>query len=241
MHLIAGLGNPGDEHSGQRHSIGFMAADRIVEAHSIGPFKNKFSGLIADGTVDGERVLVLKPQTYMNRSGNSVAAAMKFYKIPLSNVTVIFDELDLAPGKVRVKTGGGNGGHNGLRSIEAATGNAFHRVRLGIGHPGHKALVHNHVLGNFAKSDAEWLDPLLDAMARNAGLLVKGDHANFMNRMALAVQTPVEPAPIKANTPKKQSHIRQARPKAGKAGEAKMPQSGPMAAMLRRILGKDKG
>lgn len=235
MHLIVGLGNPGDEYRNNRHNVGFMAVDAIAARHGFAPFKSKFNGLIADGTLDGERVLLLKPQTFMNRSGDSVGQAAKFYKLETAAITVLYDEIDLAPGKLRVKTGGGNGGHNGLRSIDPVIGTGYHRVRIGIGHPGHKDLVTRHVLGDFAKADAEWLEPLLDAIADNAALLARADANNFMNRVANATQG-AAPAPPKPNpAPKGRSHIRQARPKA----PPKPPESGPMAAMLKKLFNKD--
>lgn len=236
MKLIIGLGNPGDEHRAQRHNIGFMAADAIARHHNFPAFKSKFNGLIADGTIDGERTLLLKPQTYMNRSGDCVGAAAKFYKIPPEDITILYDELDLVPGKVRVKVNGGNGGHNGLRSIDPVIGTNYRRVRLGIGHPGHKDLVTRHVLGNFAKADAEWLEPLLDTVGENAGLLLKGNDANFMNKIALALGSTSEPEKRKPGKNKAQSHIHQAR---AKASTAKLPESGPMATMLKKLFNKD--
>ncbi len=260
MHLIVGLGNPGAEYANNRHNIGFMAADAIARRHGFPPFRAKFSGQVSDGTIDGERVLILKPQTFMNRSGDAVGKAVQFYKLDPGDVTVIYDELDLIPGKLKVKTGGGNGGHNGLRSIDPVIGTQYHRVRLGIGHPGHKDLVTRHVLGDFAKADADWLRDLLDAVADNAVLLARKDAGNFMNRVALATspasdvepakpkkqpkQKPADkqdasatsaPAPDKqqASKPKGQSHIRQARPKPA----PDMPRSGPMADMLKRLFG----
>ena len=240
MHLIVGLGNPGDGYARNRHNIGFMAIDTLAIRHRFPPFRSKFNGLIADGDVDGERVLLLKPQTFMNRSGDSVAAAVRFYKLAPEDVTIFYDDLDLAPGKVRVKRGGSNGGHNGLRSIDPAIGTNYRRVRLGIGHPGHKDKVTRHVLSDFHKSDEAWLVPLLDAAADNAALLVRGDEAGFMNKVALAV-APARAAPEASEetrpAPKGQSHIRQARPKQTSTA---MPESGPMADMLRRLLGKNR-
>ena len=190
MHMIVGLGNPGSEYAGNRHNIGAMAVDEIARRHGFSPFKSKFQGQVADGTVDGTRVLLLKPQTFMNRSGDGVATAAKFYKIPLEEITVIYDELDLAPGKLRVKSGGGAGGHNGLRSIDAQIGNGYHRVRLGIGHPGHRDRVHGHVLGDFAKADQDWLDDLLRGISDGAPELAKGDTSRFMNAVALRTAPP---------------------------------------------------
>lgn len=232
MQLIVGLGNPGGEYRNNRHNIGFMAIDAIAARHNFPPFKSKFNGLIADGTIDGERVLLLKPQTFMNHSGDCVSKATKFYKLETDAIIVIYDELDLAPGKVRIKTGGGNGGHNGLRSISPVIGENYKRVRLGIGHPGHKELVTRHVLGDFAKADGEWLTPLLDEIAAEAGLLVKGDDAGFMNKLALAQQSSAPPKPAA----KGKSHIPQAR--ANKTPKAPIPETGPMAAMLKRLFDK---
>ena len=238
MHLIVGLGNPGPEYVAHRHNIGFMAVDEIARQHAFPPFRQKFSALVSEGQIDGEKIMLVKPQTFMNRSGDSVAQAAQFYKLGPSDVSVIHDELDLAPGKVRIKSGGGNGGHNGLRSLESHLGKGFIRIRLGIGHPGHKDRVHSHVLSNFHKAENEWLEPLLDALARNAGLIAKGDAAALMNKLALAVpsQAKSEPKPEKP-APKPQSHIRQARPS---TPQAKLPESGPMADMLKKLFGKDR-
>jgi PTH1 family peptidyl-tRNA hydrolase len=236
MQLIVGLGNPGTEYRNNRHNIGFMAIDAIAARHGFSPFKAKFSGLIADGTIDGNRVLLLKPQTFMNKSGDCVSKAANFYKIDTSDIIVIYDELDLAPGKVRVKTGGGTGGHNGLRSISPAIGENYKRVRLGIGHPGHKELVTRHVLGDFAKADADWLEPLLNEIGREAGLLVTGDDAGFMNKLALALQQSAPPPKSASKpTPKGQSHIRQARTN---KSATPVPETGPMAAMLKKLFDK---
>ncbi|WP_421951315.1 aminoacyl-tRNA hydrolase [Pelagibacterium sp.] len=234
MHLIVGLGNPGAEYVAHRHNIGFLAVDEIARQHSFPPFRQKFSALVSEGVIDGEKILLIKPQTFMNRSGDSVAQAVQFYKLAPADISVIHDELDLAPGKVRVKTGGGNGGHNGLRSIESHLGKDFVRIRLGIGHPGHKDRVHSHVLSNFHKADNEWLEPLLDALAKNAGLIAKGDAAGLMNKLALAM--PAAPkAEAEKPAPKAQSHVRQARPS---ASQTKLPESGPMADMLKKLFGK---
>jgi len=187
MHLLVGLGNPGAAYSRNRHNIGFMAADEIVRRHGFSAWRNKFQGQIADGSVDGAKILVLKPQTFMNLSGQSVGEAARFHKIEPENVIVVYDELDLAPGKVRIKKAGGSGGHNGIKSIDQHLGADYWRVRLGIGHPGDKARVHGHVLGDFQKDDEVWLDGLLGEVAKSVGLLVSGNHAEFMNKIALAL------------------------------------------------------
>lgn len=195
MKLFVGLGNPGSEYAGNRHNVGFMALDRIAAAHGIGPWKKKFQGLAADGEISGEKVLLLKPQTYMNESGRSVGEAARFLKIGEADIVVFYDEIDLQPGKLKVKTGGGNAGHNGLRSMSAHAGNEYVRVRIGVGHPGAKELVARWVLSDFAKADAAWLDPLLEAMAKAAGRLAKGDPARFMTDAAKLTADVAEPAP----------------------------------------------
>jgi PTH1 family peptidyl-tRNA hydrolase len=188
MRLFVGLGNPGSRYAKNRHNIGFMAADAIARLHNAGPWRRRFQGETAEALLGGERVLILKPQTFMNLSGQSVAEAQRFFKIPLHDVTVFYDELDLAPAKLRVKMGGGNAGHNGLRSITAHCGNDYRRVRLGIGHPGHKALVQPHVLGDFAKAEEPWVEDLLRAVAENAALLAKGEDSSFQNKVHLAME-----------------------------------------------------
>jgi PTH1 family peptidyl-tRNA hydrolase len=187
MLILAGLGNPGPTYSRNRHNIGFMAVDAIAQAHRIGPFRSRFQGQGAEGMIGPSRVLLLKPGTYMNESGRSVGEALRFYKLGLDALTVLHDELDLAPAKLRVKVGGGNAGHNGLRSITALCGNDYRRVRLGIGHPGDKALVHGYVLNDFAKSERPWVEALCDSVAREADLLVRGEDASFQNRVHLAM------------------------------------------------------
>jgi PTH1 family peptidyl-tRNA hydrolase len=195
LKLFVGLGNPGAAYARQRHNVGFMVADAIAAAHGFGPWRAKFRGQIAEGRLGPERVLLLKPGTYMNLSGESVRAALQFYKLEPGDAVVFHDELDLAPGKVRVKTGGGTAGHNGLRSLGAHIGPDFVRVRIGIGHPGDKRLVSDYVLGDFAKADADWVEPLLRAVAEAAPLLAAGDAAGFMNAVALGT------APLKPRTP----------------------------------------
>ncbi len=189
MLLFVGLGNPGDSYKNNRHNVGFMAVDAIADAHGFGPVRARFRGHLREGVLKGPggtvKVLVLKPMTYMNESGVSVQEAVAFHKIGLDDVFVVYDELDLAPGKVRVKRDGGNAGHNGLRSISAHVGNAYWRIRLGIGHPGDKARVQGHVLGNFTADERAWLGPLLQAVAEASPLLAHHDEAGFMNRVTL--------------------------------------------------------
>lgn len=190
MYLFVGLGNPGTKYAANRHNIGFMAVDVIASAHRFGPWKKKFQGEIADGTLGGEKILLLKPQTFMNESGRSVGEAVRFHNIPLEKVFVFYDELDLEPGKIRVKLGGGAAGHNGIRSISSHITPEFKRVRLGIGHPGDPRLVMPHVLGDFAKSDRDWLVTLLDAVSDNAAMLVEGQEAKFQSHVHLKVNPP---------------------------------------------------
>ncbi|MEQ9143641.1 MAG: aminoacyl-tRNA hydrolase [Parvibaculaceae bacterium] len=203
MILLVGLGNPGEKYARQRHNIGFMAVDEIIRRHSFSPERKRFQGLVSEGTLDGEKALVLKPQTYMNESGRAVQEAMRFYKLGLEDIVVFHDELDLPAGKVRVKTGGGAAGNNGIRSIAAHIGPDFRRVRLGIGHPGDKARVSSHVLGDFAKADRTWLEPLLDAMAEAAPLLAEGKDSSFANRVHLILNPPQpkKPRPEKNSGP----------------------------------------
>jgi len=193
MFLFAGLGNPGATYASNRHNVGFMAVDVIAAAHGFGPWKKKFHGALAEGILGGQKVWLLKPQTFMNESGRSVGEAVRFHNIPLERVFVFYDELDLEPGKVRVKLGGGAAGHNGIRSIAAHITPDFKRVRLGIGHPGDKNMVMPHVLGDFAKSDREWLVAMLDAVSDNAAMLIAGEDSKFQS----AVHLKVNPAPSK--------------------------------------------
>lgn len=188
MQLFVGLGNPGSDYALHRHNVGFMAADTIADVYRFPPWTKKFKGLIADGRIGDARILLLKPQTFMNDSGRSVGEAMRFYKLEPADVTVFYDELDLAPMKVKVKTGGGAAGHNGIRSITAHIGDDFRRVRIGIGHPGDKARVTGHVLGNYAKAEMEPLADLLGAIAREATWLAAGDDPRFMSEVALRMQ-----------------------------------------------------
>ncbi len=187
MKLFVGLGNPGQDYVFNRHNVGFMTVDAIAAAHGFPKWRKRFNGLATEGKLGAEQVLLLKPQTFMNVSGRAAGEAVRFYKLDPADVVVLHDELDLAPGKVRVKTGGGVAGHNGLRSISEHVGNDYRRVRIGIGHPGSKELVHPYVLSDFQKSDREWVEALCAAIADNAELLVKGNDANFQNKVHLAM------------------------------------------------------
>ena len=184
MKLLVGLGNPGDKYARNRHNVGFMAVDRIAERNKFSPWKRKFQGFAADGEIAGEKVLLLKPETYMNESGRSVGEAARFLKVAPADIIVFHDELDLAPGKIKIKTGGGNAGHNGLRSLSAHIGNEYVRVRIGIGHPGSKDAVVHFVLHDFAKADAGCLDEMLDAIADASPRLAAGDQARFLTDVA---------------------------------------------------------
>ena len=186
MRLIVGLGNPGKEYENHRHNVGFMLIDAIADKNPNSNFVKKFHGLTKQVTIGGQRVLLLKPQTFMNKSGTSVAEAARFYKIAPKDIIVLHDELDLDPGKVRVKSGGSSGGHNGLKSIDSHLGNDYQRVRVGIGHPGTKQKVNGHVLSNFSSNDKGWLDPLLDSASSNIDRLLRGDNAAFLNKLALS-------------------------------------------------------
>ncbi len=201
MILIVGLGNPGEKYARQRHNIGFMAVDEIIRRHNFSPERKRFQGLVCEGTLDGEKALILKPQTYMNESGRSVGEAMRFYKLEPSDVVVMHDELDLPAAKVRIKTGGGAAGNNGIKSITSHIGAEFRRLRIGIGHPGDRARVSGHVLGDFAKADKTWLEPLLDAIAEAAPLLAEGKDSSFANRVHLILNPPApkKPKPEKNN------------------------------------------
>ncbi|MGQ9371416.1 aminoacyl-tRNA hydrolase [Azospirillum sp. A39] len=188
MLLLVGLGNPGAEYARNRHNIGFMAVEEIARRHGFGPWRRRFQGQTAEGTVAGDKILALEPLTYMNLSGQSVGAALQFFKLKPEQVVVFHDELDLPPARLRVKKGGGHGGHNGLRSIDGHIGKEYWRVRLGIGHPGDKNQVSNYVLHDFAKADKDWLEPLIDACADAFPLLVEGQAEKFMSKVALATQ-----------------------------------------------------
>ena len=201
MLLLVGLGNPGPRHAGNRHNIGFMAVDEIIRRHSFGPWRVHFQGRICEGRIGTEKILTLKPETYMNESGRAVGEAVRFYKLtPQDDVIVLYDDIDLTPGKMKVKLGGGAGGHNGLRSIDQHIGRDYRRVRLGVGHPGHKDLVHGYVLRDFAKEEAPGRDKLLDAVAAELPRLVAGDDSGFMSRVA-HIMNPPKPKPPKPRPP----------------------------------------
>lgn len=193
MHLFVGLGNPGAKYAGQRHNIGFMALDAIAAEHGFPAWRSKFQGAFADGRLGTGRVVLLKPQTYMNSSGQSVGEAMRYLKLDPADVVVFHDELDLAPGKLRLKSGGGHAGHNGLRSLHQHIGEGYQRVRLGIGHPGARDQVTRYVLHDFARADEAWLEPLLEAVARAAPRLAEDDGGRFQNEIALAMQRALPP------------------------------------------------
>jgi peptidyl-tRNA hydrolase, PTH1 family len=188
MWLLVGLGNPGPRHAGNRHNVGFMAIEAVARRHRIGPWRRRFQGVAAEGTIGGERVVLLLPGTYMNESGRAVQEAAHFYKIDVSHIVVFHDEIDLPPAKVRVKTGGGIAGHNGLRSISSHVGNDYRRVRIGVGHPGAKELVYPYVLGDFTKAERPWVEGLCDIIADNAATIVSGQDSAFQNKVHLAMQ-----------------------------------------------------
>lgn len=203
MRLLVGLGNPGSGYANNRHNLGFMTADRIVEQYRLGSWRTKFQGHIADGQLGGNKVAVLKPMTFMNESGRALRDAMTFYKLNLEDVFVFFDEIELAPGKIRVKQGGGHAGHNGIRSLDAHVGRDFWRVRMGVGHPGDKNRVSGYVLQDFAKADKDWVTALVDATTDSTPLLVEGETNRFMTDVSQAMQavtTPPSPREIKPNS-----------------------------------------
>lgn len=246
MLLIVGLGNPGPKYQKHRHNVGFMAVDAIIDRHNFSKSQNKFKSEVFEGKLAGEKALILKPQTFMNLSGEAVGEAMRFYKLTADDVIVFHDELDLVAGKTRIKRGGSHGGHNGLKSIDAHCGKDYQRVRIGIGHPGNKARVNSHVLGDFAKADYEWLDPLLQTTAEHIELLARDDAAGLMNKVALALNPAGETSQstkpkndVKkasgSNKPKAKSHIHQAR-----SSSPTTQASGPMAEMLKKLLGDKK-
>ena len=201
MRLFVGLGNPGAQYARNRHNIGFMAVDRIASDHGFSPWRSRFQGEVAEGRLGSEKVVLLKPMTFMNLSGQAVGEAMRFFKLTPEDVVVFHDELDLAPGKLRLKQGGGHAGHNGLRSIHQHIGEAYGRVRIGIGHPGHKDRVAGYVLHDFAKADEDWIDDLLRGISDGAAALAAGDGANFQNAVArrMAPPKPAKPTGSEAD------------------------------------------
>ncbi|WP_068315269.1 aminoacyl-tRNA hydrolase [Polycladidibacter hongkongensis] len=245
MKLFVGLGNPGAKYASNRHNIGFMAVDEIHRRHgSFTPWRNRFQAQVSEGTLAGEKLLLIKPQTYMNESGRSIGEAMRFYKLQPEDVYVLYDDLDLVPGKFKVKAGGGHGGHNGLRSATAHITDKYRRIRLGIGHPGHKDAVHHWVLGDFAKADNKWLEPLLDAIAQHADLLANGMDSQFANKVTLTIRGEAPQKPAKPKNPKNGETV--ATPErsgehatgAGKITSTKTsPKKGPLASGLERLFG----
>ena len=230
MRLFVGLGNPGSKYAHNRHNIGFMALDRIADDHGFAPWRGKFQGSVSEGRLGSEKVVLLKPETFMNLSGQSVGAAMRFYKLEPGDVTVFHDELDLAPGKVRVKVGGGHAGHNGLRSSHQHIGPEYERVRRGSGHPGHKDRVSGYVLSDFAKAEADWLDDVLRGCSDGAAALAGGDPARFSNAVALRV---APPRPSTGSKPKQVGD-------APSGVHAKAEEDSPSASPLQRLMDRFK-
>ena len=202
MKLLVGLGNPGAKYAGNRHNVGFMALDRIASDHGFGPWRGKFQGQISEGRLGDEKVVLLKPETFMNRSGQSVGEALRFFKLEPPDVVVFHDEIDLAPGKLKAKDGGGHAGHNGLRSLHAHIGDAYGRVRMGVGHPGHKDAVPHYVLKDFPKADEAWLDDMLRGISDGAEALAAGDKGRFMNAVSLRLNPPRSSKSAQKTSPK---------------------------------------
>ncbi|MCV6576432.1 MAG: aminoacyl-tRNA hydrolase [Cohaesibacter sp.] len=254
MYLLVGLGNPGPKYADNRHNIGFMALDEIARQHNFGPWRKKFQGDISEGLITGKKALLLKPTTYMNESGRAVAEACRFYKIPPKDVFVFHDELDLNPGKIKAKLGGGAAGHNGLRSTGNHIGNDYHRIRLGIGHPG-KDRVTQWVLGDFAKADQEWLDPVLDAVAFTAPSLLGGDMGRYLTDVSKRLNPPApkaqkkpkqKPTATEAPSPKRQeaasddsTDSNQKTKQTSQANPAPAPKNA-MAEALMKLVSKQK-
>ena len=237
MLLIVGLGNPGSEHAGNRHNVGFMVVDAIHRRHGFAPWRRRFRGDTSEGTLAGEKVLLLKPRTYMNESGGSVSEAAHFYKIEPEQIVVVHDEVDLPPGKLRMKAGGGTAGHNGLRSIGPAIGSDFRRMRIGVGHPGVKEMVPIHVLHDFTKADRKWLEPLIEAIAEHAALLAEGKDATLANRVHEATAPPkAEIKEPKAKPGPAAKQPAEAAPRRDPPAAEAKPE-GPLARGLRRLLG----
>lgn len=241
MKLFVGLGNPGGEYARNRHNVGFMAVDEIARVHRFGPWKRKFQGQAADGEIAGEKILILKPDTYMNESGRSVGEAARFLKIAEEDIVVFYDEIDLAPGKLKLKTGGGNAGHNGLRSISAHLGNDYVRVRIGVGHPGVKELVARWVLNDFAKADQEWLVPLLEAIAAAAPRLAKNDQSRFLTDVAKSLGDEPDPRKTKVRESVDEPEPPKAKQRTHPAGERAGKSANAIAENLKKWLaGREK-
>jgi PTH1 family peptidyl-tRNA hydrolase len=241
MKLFVGLGNPGAKYARHRHNVGFMAVERIAECHGFGPWRRRFQGYAADGELDGTRILLLKPDTYMNESGRAVGEAARFLKLATSDIVVFHDELDLLPGKLKVKTGGGNAGHNGLRSITAHLDNEYARVRIGIGHPGVKELVQAWVLHDFARADQDWLEPLLDAIADGAARLAAGDASRFLTDVARTMASGDDEAAVAKRQPAVEAapaSERRGAPTPHPAGDRAAKRSTALAENLRNWLAK---
>ncbi len=239
MLLIVGLGNPGRRYAGNRHNIGFMAVDEIHRRHRFSAWRARFQGEICEGRLDGEKTVLLKPATFMNESGRAAGEAMRFFKLAPADMVVIYDELDLPPGKVRMKTGGGAGGHGGIRSLIAHIGPDFRRMRLGIGHPGRKDLVNSYVLHDFAKSDHDWRDAVLAAVAGNAPALAAGKDSTFMNKVHLdLVATGLFDGNDEPEPPARQPAGETGKAESRKTAPQTAPAAGPLAAGLKRLFGR---
>ena len=235
MKLFVGLGNPGAQYAQNRHNIGFMALDRIAEDHGFGPWKARFQAQVSEGRLGGDKLVLLKPQTFMNLSGQAVGEAMRYLKLTPADVVVFHDELDLAPGKLRLKDGGGHAGHNGLRSIHQHIGEAYHRVRLGVGHPGHKDRVSGYVLSDFAKQEEKWLDDLMRGVSDGAPFLAAGDGAKFTNAVALRTSGAKKP---KAEKPAKP--VKADLPLPDRTGAAETGDTGDDRSALQKLMDKFK-
>jgi peptidyl-tRNA hydrolase, PTH1 family len=245
MKLLVGLGNPGVKFAFNRHNVGYMAVDAIHAAYAFGPWRKRFHGLLAEGQLGGEKCLLLKPETYMNESGRSVGEAVRFFKLPLRDVIVFHDELDLAPEKLRVKSGGGGAGHNGLKSLSAHIGNDYVRVRIGIGHPGAKELVQPHVMNDFSKADRAWLEPLLGAIVEAAPFLAEGGNDKFQTKVShLVLSGEAGAAPDAAPPPASKANARktEAPRKTGDSAETRSAAKTETAlgAVLKRFFDKPK-
>lgn len=243
MHLLVGLGNPGGQYAANRHNIGFMALDAIHARHGFSPWRSRFSAKISEGRIASHKVLLAKPQTFMNLSGQSAGEIARFYKLDPEDITVLHDELDLETGRTRIKRGGGHGGHNGLKSLDAHLGKDYRRIRLGIGHPGHKDLVSGYVLRDFSKAEQAWVDALCDEVSRSIEMALDGKEGDLNAKLNEATaqwrpekakkaeNKPAKPEPSAASG--SQSHIRQAR----QTTKPSVPTKGPMAEMLKKLLG----